>query len=177
MAHPDGTFTLTQSVSPVRKYASGAWKELDATLVRRSDGTVTPALTTTNLVLSGGGDGPLAAMKDHGRSLTLAVPASIGQLPSPSLDGSSATYPDVLDGVDLKVTADSQGGFSEVFIVKDAEAAANPALDMLALSRRDAQRGTGHGHSGQHHGQGWRRSHRLLRSGPADVGLRHRRRG
>ncbi|MGW0165955.1 FG-GAP-like repeat-containing protein [Streptomyces sp. NPDC003343] len=132
-AHPDGTFTLTQSVSPVRKYASGAWKELDATLVRRSDGTVTPALTTTNLTLSGGGDGPLAVMKDHGRSLTLAVPASIGQLPSPSLDGSSATYPDVLDGVDLKVTADSQGGFSEVLIVKDAEAAASPALDMLAF--------------------------------------------
>ncbi|GAA3907219.1 hypothetical protein GCM10022207_90850 [Streptomyces lannensis] len=133
VANPDGTFTLTQSVSPVRKYASGSWKELDATLVRRSDGTVTPALTTTTLTLSGGGDGPLAVMKDHGRSLTLAVPASIGQLPSPSLDGSSATYPDVLDGVDLKVTADSQGGFSEVLIVKDAEAAASPALDMLAF--------------------------------------------
>ncbi|WP_159045097.1 FG-GAP-like repeat-containing protein [Streptomyces sp. NRRL F-5122] len=133
VANPDGTFTLTQSVSPVRKYTSGDWKELDATLVRRSDGSVAPALATTNLILSGGGGGPLAVMKDHGRSLSLAVPASIGRLPSPSLDGSSATYPDVLDGVDLKVTADTQGGFSEVLIVKDAKAAASPALDMLAF--------------------------------------------
>ncbi|MCF4136508.1 hypothetical protein L1856_05825 [Streptomyces sp. Tue 6430] len=133
VAHPDGTFTLTQAVAPVRKYASGSWKELDATLIRRSDGTVAPTLTTAGLTLSGGGDGPLAVMKDRGRSLSLAVPASIGTLPSPTLDGSSATYPGVLNGVDLKVTADSQGGFSEVLVVKNADAAANPALDTLAF--------------------------------------------
>ncbi|WP_329296011.1 FG-GAP-like repeat-containing protein [Streptomyces sp. NBC_01455] len=61
------------------------------------------------------------------------MPTTIGSLPAPTLDGSSATYPDVLDGVDLKVTADTQGGFSEVLIVKTAEAAANPALDILAF--------------------------------------------
>jgi hypothetical protein len=132
-ANPDGTFTLTQSIAPVRKYASGAWKPLDATLVRRSDGTVAPALATADLTLSGGGDMPLAVMKDHGRSLSLTAPASIGSLPVPSLDGSSATYSDVLDGVDLKVTADAQGGFSEVLVVKNAEAAANPVLDTLVF--------------------------------------------
>ncbi|MFF3208096.1 FG-GAP-like repeat-containing protein [Streptomyces sp. NPDC002962] len=131
VANPDGTFTLTQSVAPVRKYASGAWQNLDATLSQRSDGTVVPTLTTTDLTLSGGGDGPLAVMKDHGRSLSLTAPASLGTLPSPLLDGSSATYSDVLDGVDLKVTADAQGGFSEVLVVKNAEAAANPALATL----------------------------------------------
>ncbi|MEU9271914.1 FG-GAP-like repeat-containing protein [Streptomyces sp. NPDC048251] len=133
MANPDGTFTLTQSVAPVRKYVSGAWKKLDATLARRSDGTVAPALTTTGLILSGGGDGPLAVMKDHSRSLSLTTPTSLGPLPTPTLDGSSATYPDVLDGVDLKVTADAQGGFSEVLVVKNAEAAADPALDTLVF--------------------------------------------
>ncbi|MFB7739717.1 FG-GAP-like repeat-containing protein [Streptomyces sp. NPDC056112] len=133
VANPDGTFTLTQSVTPVRKYTSSAWKPLDATLVRRSDGTVAPALATTDLTLSGGGDGPLAVMKDHGRSLSLTVPMSIGALPPPALDGSSATYANVLDGVDLKVTADTQGGFSEVLVVKDADAAANPALATLAF--------------------------------------------
>jgi hypothetical protein len=133
VANPDGTFTLTQSVAPVRKYASGSWKSLDATLVRRSDGTIAPALATTDLVLSGGGDGPLAVMKVQGRSLSLSMPDSIGSLPAPSLDGSSATYPEVLEGVDLQVTADTQGGFSEVLIVKDAAAAANPALDVLAF--------------------------------------------
>ncbi len=133
VANPDGTFTLTQSVAPVRKYESGDWKTLDATLVRHDDGTVTPALSTADLTLSGGGNGPLAVMKDHGRSLSLTVPASIGALPAPTLDGSSATYPDVLDGVDLKVTADTQGGFSEVLVVKSADAAADPALDTLAF--------------------------------------------
>ncbi|MEH0579108.1 MULTISPECIES: LamG-like jellyroll fold domain-containing protein [Streptomyces] len=132
-ANPDGTFTLTQSIAPVRKYASGAWKPLNATLVRRSDGTVVPSLATADLTLSGGGDGPLAVMKDHGRSLSLTAPASIGSLPVPSLDGSSATYSDVLAGVDLKVTADAQGGFSEVLVVKNAAAAANPALDTLVF--------------------------------------------
>ncbi|MFG2282461.1 FG-GAP-like repeat-containing protein [Streptomyces asoensis] len=131
MANPNGTFTLTQSVAPVRKYVSGAWKKLDATLVRRSDGTVAPALTTTSLILSGGGDGPLAVMKDHSRSLSLTTPTSLGLLPAPTLDGSHATYPNVLNGVDLKVTADAQGGFSEVLVVKNAEAAADPALDTL----------------------------------------------
>ncbi|MDR6980450.1 hypothetical protein J2X68_007190 [Streptomyces sp. 3330] len=133
VANPNGTFTLTQSVAPVRKYVSGSWKKLDATLVRHSDGTIVPTLTTTGLILSGGGDGPLAVMKDHSRSLSLTTPASLGALPAPTLDGSSATYPDVLDGVDLKVTADAQGGFSEVLVVKDAEAAADPALDTLVF--------------------------------------------
>ncbi|MEH0450290.1 FG-GAP-like repeat-containing protein [Streptomyces sp. B21-102] len=133
VANPDGTFTLTQAVAPVRKYASGTWKPLDSTLVRRSDNTVAPVLATADLALSGGGEGPLAVMKDHGRSLSLAAPASIGKLPSPTLDGSSATYRDVLDGVDLKVTADAQGGFSEVFVVKNATAAASPALTTLVF--------------------------------------------
>ncbi|MGW0578818.1 FG-GAP-like repeat-containing protein, partial [Streptomyces sp. NPDC002920] len=132
-ANPDGTFTLNQSAAPVRKYASGSWKELDATLVPHTDGTIAPALSTTDLTLSGGGEGPLAVMKERGRSLSLDVPASLGTLPAPTLDGSSATYADVLDGVDLKVTADTQGGFSEVLIVKNAEAASDPALDTLAF--------------------------------------------
>ncbi|MEU5277132.1 FG-GAP-like repeat-containing protein [Streptomyces asoensis] len=133
VANPNGTFTLTQSVAPVRKYASGAWKPLDATLVWRSDGTLSPKLTTTALTLSGGGDGPLAVMRDHSRSLSLTVPDSLGSLPAPTLDGSSATYSEVLDGVDLKVTADTQGGFSEVLVVKNAEAAADPALNTLVF--------------------------------------------
>ncbi len=133
VANPDGTFTLTQSVAPVRKYESGDWKTLDSTLVRHDDGTVTPAVTTSDLTLSGGGDDPLAVMWDRGRSLSLTVPTSIGTLPAPVLSGSSATYPDVLDGVDLKVTADTQGGFSEVLIVKNADAADDPALDTLAF--------------------------------------------
>ncbi|MEU3512224.1 FG-GAP-like repeat-containing protein [Streptomyces longwoodensis] len=133
VANPDGTFTLTQSLAPVRRYSSGSWKPLDATLVRRSVGTISPTLSAADLTLSAGGRGPLAVMKDHGRTLSLQVPDSLGSLPAPVLSGASATYPDVLDGVDLKVTADTQGGFSEVLVVKNAQAAASPALKALAF--------------------------------------------
>ncbi|MFI0719704.1 FG-GAP-like repeat-containing protein [Streptomyces sp. NPDC021224] len=135
-ANPDGTFTLTQSATPVRKYTGGAWKALDATLVRHADGSVTPTLSTVDLSLSGGGSGALAVMKDGARTLSLTLPASIGDLPAPTLSGNSATYTDVLPGVDLAVTADKQGGFSETLVVKNAAAAAEPALAGLTFATR-----------------------------------------
>ncbi|UWE07845.1 FG-GAP-like repeat-containing protein [Actinacidiphila bryophytorum] len=133
-ANPDGSFTLTQTAEPVRKYSGGAWKPLDATLVRNADGTVSPALTAGALTLSGGGTGPLAVMKNANRSLSLTLPATIGSLPAPALSGRTATYSEVLPGVDLTVTADNQGGFSETLVVKNATAAANPALATLTFA-------------------------------------------
>ncbi|NJP44757.1 LamG domain-containing protein [Actinacidiphila epipremni] len=133
-ANPDGTFTLTQNAAPVRKYADGMWKPLDATLVRRADGSVSPALTTGTLTLPGSGSRTLAVMKDGARTLSLTLPDAIGVLPAPSLSGPTATYADVLPGVDLTVTADDQGGFSETLVVKNASAAADPALRKLTFA-------------------------------------------
>ena len=124
-ANPDGSFTLDQYVEPVRKRVAGAWKPLDATLVRGSDGTISPAVTTSQLTLSGGGSGPLAVMKTGNRSLTLTLPVA---LPAPTLSGDTATYADVIPGVDLKIITDDQGGFSNVLVVKNASAAADPEL-------------------------------------------------
>ncbi|WP_316529308.1 FG-GAP-like repeat-containing protein [Kitasatospora brasiliensis] len=135
-ANPDGSFTLKQSVTPVRAYQDGGWKPLDATLVKRADGSIAPKVAGSALTLSGGGSGPLAEMKNGNRSLSLSLPAElVKNLPSPALDGPTATY-GLLPGVDLKVTADPQGGFSEVLVVKDAAAAANPALKKLAFTTR-----------------------------------------
>ena len=132
-ANPDGTLTLTQESAPVRKHVAGKWVLLDPTLRRNGDGSLSPAVTTSGLRLSGGGAGPLAVMTEDGASLSLTAPFS---LPAPVLSGPAATYPGVLPGVDLQVTADDQGGFSEVLIVKTAAAAANPALRALAFATR-----------------------------------------
>src|SRR5262249_51380567 len=109
------------------------WRPLDATLRTDPDGSVTPALTTNGLRLSGGGSGALATMTARGHSLGM-VPSMA--LPAPTLSGPTATYASVLPGVDLVVTADVQGGFSEVFVIHDAKAAANPALRSLTFATR-----------------------------------------
>ncbi|MCU7823135.1 FG-GAP-like repeat-containing protein [Kitasatospora sp. DSM 101779] len=135
-ANPDGSFTLKQAVTPVRKYQDGGWKSLDATLVKQADGSIAPKVTSSDLTFSGGGSGPLAEMKSGNRSLSLSLPAAlVKNLPSPALEGPTATYK-LLAGVDLKVTADPQGGFSEVLVVKDAAAAANPALKSLSFTTK-----------------------------------------
>ncbi len=57
----------------------------------------------------------------------------LGALPTPTVDGSNATYPEVLSGVDLRLTA-TASGMSEVLVVKTKAAASNPALANLSLS-------------------------------------------
>jgi hypothetical protein len=130
-ANPDGSMTLTQAAVPQRKRVNGAWKDLDPTLSTRADGTITPAVATGDLHLLDGGDGPLATMSGGGRSLSLTLPFT---LPKPTLDGATATYDSVLPGVDLQVSADAQGGFSQVLVVADAAAAANPDIAALTMA-------------------------------------------
>lgn len=128
LANPDGRFTLTVTAQPVRKLTGGTWRPLDATLRKNADGTISPALTATPLVLSGGGTAPLATMRSGASSLSLTLPAA---LPAPVLSGDTATYPSVLPGTDLVVTARTDGGFSDVYVVHDAVAAADPRLAAL----------------------------------------------
>ncbi|MFJ8822755.1 LamG-like jellyroll fold domain-containing protein [Streptomyces sp. NPDC102467] len=77
---------------------------------------------------SGGGDGSdLVKVAEDGKSLRVGWP---GRLPEPTLDGPSALYADVILGVDLKMTATTEG-YREVLIVRTAEAAAGDALKKL----------------------------------------------
>ncbi|MGQ4385536.1 LamG domain-containing protein [Streptomyces sp. SAS_270] len=131
-ANPDGyTFTLEESVVPVRvAKQGGGWQAPNATLEKRSDGSVGPKAAAVGMAFSGGGDEvPLARIADHGMSLELGWP---GTLPAPELDGTSAVYADVLPGVDLRVTATPES-FQPVFVVKTPEAAASDKLKKLTF--------------------------------------------
>lgn len=134
MANPDGTFTLTQSTAPQRtKGADGAWRGVDATLERRPDGSVGPKAAVVDLRFSNGGDGDgLIHLGGDRGSLTFDWPTA---LPAPTLSGDTATYTEVFEGVDLQLTATSEG-FREVLVVKSAEAAANPQLERIKLDVR-----------------------------------------
>jgi hypothetical protein len=131
-ANPDGyTFTLEESAVPVRvPTADGRWQAPDATLQQRADGTVGPKGAAVQMAFSDGGDDvPLARIDDRGRSLSLDWP---GALPAPRLDGPSAVYPEVLPGVDLRLTATPES-FQNVLVVKTAEAAASEELKKLTF--------------------------------------------
>ncbi|WP_097282645.1 LamG-like jellyroll fold domain-containing protein [Streptomyces sp. OK228] len=131
-ANPDGTtFTLDQSTVPVRvRQHDGSWVSPDPTLDVRADGTVAPKAAVVDLAFSDGGDGSrLVDITRGGKSLRLGWP---GTLPKPMLDGSSAVYTDVLPGVDLRMTATTEG-FRELLVVKTPQAASDPALKKVAF--------------------------------------------
>lgn len=123
-AGPDGTLTAEVSAFPSRVMQDGDWVGVDASLSVGADGRVRPAATSVALELSGGGSGALVRMADGDQWLELSWPSS---LPAPVLGGDTATYAEVMDGVDLVVRAEVTG-FSHFLVVKTPEAAADPAL-------------------------------------------------
>ncbi|OKJ02806.1 laminin G [Streptomyces sp. CB01249] len=129
VANPDGTFTTTTAVQPVRARKNGEWTDIDTTLVRQKDGSYAPKAAVTAMSFSGGGTTTFGTIQKDGRALSLDWP---DKLPEPTVEGSTATYPEVMPGVDLQVTASAEG-FSHLIVVKDAEAADNPDLARLQL--------------------------------------------
>jgi len=123
-ANPDGTWTLQQYVEPrFAKTPSGQWEPVDTTLRVRGD-VVAPARSVVPMEFSAGGTGVLARLVDGTREVGMTWP---GRLPAPTLSGNTATYPEVLPGIDLQLTA-TPVGFSEVLVVKSRAAAKNAAL-------------------------------------------------
>ncbi|MFG3307203.1 VCBS repeat-containing protein [Streptomyces wuyuanensis] len=144
-ALPNGNLRHVQHTVPQRVKREGAWTPIDTTLTEVR-GRVAPKAAAGNVTFSAGGDDPLVVLTDQGRKLSLSWPKP---LPEPVLDGSTATYREVLPGVDLSVAA-GVDGFSQALIVKSAAAADNPELatidfdlktDGLTL-KKDAASGT-----------------------------------
>ncbi|MFG1948715.1 LamG-like jellyroll fold domain-containing protein [Nonomuraea sp. NPDC048826] len=127
LANPKGSFTLRSNARPVRVKKGGAWRGIDTTLKARPDGTVAPVATALDVAFSGGGHVPVVRVAEGDGALAVTWP---DELPRPVLDGNTATYPDVLPGVDLKMIAE-RDTYVQTLVVRDAQAARNPALASL----------------------------------------------
>jgi hypothetical protein len=128
-ARPDGLMEWHGYMEPRFALASdGSWADIDTGLMVGADGVVRPVATAVPVEFSGGGRGPMATIVEDGRSMSLWWP--LGRLPAPRLAADTAVYPDVLPGVDLRLTA-SATGFSHALVVHTAQAAANPRLAEL----------------------------------------------
>jgi hypothetical protein len=132
IAQPGGGFTLKEYALPLRVRQGRSWVPVNTSLAVAGGGLSPLAVPGDAVTLSRGGAGPAAVLAAEGTRLALSWP---GRLPVPVVSGSSATYHNVLPGVDLVLTAISavSGGFSEVLVVHDATAARDPALRRLEL--------------------------------------------
>ncbi|HZJ64101.1 MAG TPA: LamG domain-containing protein [Kofleriaceae bacterium] len=121
---PSGHRTIATAVVPQRvRRHDGTWARIDTTL--QQDGArIVPAATAANVQFSAGGAGPFVTLERDGHRFTLEWPTP---LPRPTLSGNTATYAEVLPGVDLVVKA-TESGFSHLLVVKTARAAAHPAV-------------------------------------------------
>ncbi|MET7484708.1 DNRLRE domain-containing protein [Streptomyces sp. NPDC005538] len=154
-ALPDGRFEYQAHTAAIRARVDGEWRAIDTTLARTRDGDWKPKATNSPVVFSGGDSAGARAARDarravlttdtedaaettvtgselvsftsEGHTLTLTWPGSV---PEPVIQDDRALYPDILDGVDLLLTA-RDTGFSHVLIVKTRAAAASSALKKL----------------------------------------------
>jgi hypothetical protein len=122
-AGPDGRLAWEQHAAPVRVRRGGGWVPVDTGLVVR-DGRPGPKASAVEVRFSRGGTDPVATIAAAGGSVSMSWP---GSLPAPVTNGDTATYPGVLPGVDLRLRATATG-FTQVLVVHDAAAAANPRL-------------------------------------------------
>ena len=129
-ANPDGTFTENSYQEPVRTVKNHRWVTPDATLERHPDGSIGPKAATFGMRISGGGAGPLLTVERAGRSMSLTWPG--GPLPTPVVDGATATFTEVAPGLDLVVNVGVES-FSHLLVVKTPEAARRAEVLDLAL--------------------------------------------
>ncbi|WP_223199062.1 hypothetical protein [Solihabitans fulvus] len=128
LANPDGSWTLREYTHPVRVKQNDAWTPVDTTLVARPDGGIAPRASAVDVVLNPGGKAsaglPIVKAGQSDKEVGLIWPTD---LPTPTLSGDTATYAEVLPGVDLKVQAVTSG-YTEALVIKTPQAAKDPRL-------------------------------------------------
>lgn len=106
-ANPDGSKTTDYYSAPIQVDQGGTWTNIDTTLVQNADGTFSPKAAVGTIDLSGGGAGDLATLSNAGHSVGIGFGS--GNLPVPTISGSTATYAGVAPGLNLLVTATAAG--------------------------------------------------------------------
>ncbi|WP_406133054.1 FG-GAP-like repeat-containing protein [Streptomyces zaomyceticus] len=129
-ANPSGGYTQEQYALPRWTRKDNQLVPIDTGLEPTKDGRIGPKATMAGLSFSGGGTGPAVSIVHNGRKLSLSWP---NPLPKPTTQGDTATYAEVLPGVDLTLRA-GNAGFGQLLVVKTPEAAANPALKSIRFS-------------------------------------------
>lgn len=134
VAMPDGTFSKTIDTSPVRMEQNGQWKDISTDLVVRSENgqaALEPEMTPTDVQFGAGGNPHVATIKDDkGNQIVESWP--FGDLPTPVIDKNTATYRNVLPGVDFIQTAHVDG-LSQVLKIYTPEAARDPRVKEMRL--------------------------------------------
>lgn len=157
-AQPDGLLRTRMHSDTIRAKVGNEWKPIDTTL-QRVDGGYAPKAVNDPLLFSAGSEAATgseagrASRSSFRTALTRGVASSDdpatwtdlvqlttgphqmvvkwpGPLPAPVVDGPRALYEEVRPGIDLLLTA-RDSGFSHVLIVKNREAAKDPALSQL----------------------------------------------
>jgi RHS repeat-associated protein len=131
-ANTDGTYTRKVFENPVNfKTADGTWAPIDNSLMR-AGGRLRAKASGLGLSFAGSsGDDPLAVVQvdsGHALSYSLAGAAAV----SGAVDGDTATYPSVMPGTDLRLTARATG--VKESLVLHSPAAGNSWLFPLRLS-------------------------------------------
>ncbi len=114
-ANPDGTWTAESATQPERvEDEAGEWHDIDTALVNKEAG-LAPRYAATDVVLSPGGNRTFAALSEDGKNLAWRWPTT---LPTPTVEGGTAIYPNVVPGGDLIVTALSTG-FTHSLVLRE----------------------------------------------------------
>jgi hypothetical protein len=120
-ALPEGGFRAEIAAGIERFRRNGAWTPIDLTLRKAADGSIAPVAHPNDLRISGARSGTGSELASVAAGGSRVAMQWAGALPEPVLDGTKATYPEVLPGVDL-VMQSTTTGVEQFFVVKNRAA-------------------------------------------------------
>ena len=140
-ANPDGSFTDQDWIDIQHVKQGDSWVNVDTTL-KAATGVLQPGATKDQLTLSDGGTTQAATLSDGTNTVGLPFSSS---LPTPTVSGNTATYANVLPGVDFVQSA-TTSGVEQSLVIKQRPSAALPVWK-LPLKLTGLHTSTGQGGS------------------------------